>query len=162
MEEKEVFPLSFILFPLKSVLIRVIRGQISFFLLFEGEGHVLVHENDTYDILGACFAVYNTMGSGFLEAVYQECLGVEFRYRGISQEAQHRIGLRYKGQKLEQFYIADFVVNGSVIVEIKAVSELAAEHKAQLLNYLHATRFDVGLLVNFGHYPKLEYQRMVL
>ena len=123
---------------------------------------MLVHEEDTYDIIGACYAVYNTMGCGFLESVYQECLGIEFRFRGIPHDAQYKICLRYKGQKLEQYYVADFVVYGSVIVEIKALSHLADEHTAQLLNYLHATKFDVGLLVNFGHYPKLEFKRCAL
>ncbi|GAU07606.1 GxxExxY protein [Desulfoplanes formicivorans] len=123
---------------------------------------MLTLEQETYNILGACFQVYTTMGCGFLEAVYQECLEIEFRKRAIPFISQPALELRYDGVLLQQKYIPDFVVYDEVIVEIKAVSELASEHKAQLLNYLHATNLEVGLLVNFGHYPKVEYKRMIL
>ncbi|GAU07607.1 GxxExxY protein [Desulfoplanes formicivorans] len=123
---------------------------------------MLTLEKETYNILGACFQVYTTMGCGFLEAVYQECLEIEFRKRDIPFISQPVLELKYDGLLLQQKYIPDFVVYDEVIVEIKAVSELASEHKAQLLNYLHATNLEVGLLVNFGHYPKVEYKRMIL
>jgi GxxExxY protein len=123
---------------------------------------MLSFEKETYNILGACFQVYKTMGCGFLEAVYQECLEIECRKRDIPFISQPVLELKYSGIPLHQKYIPDFVVYDEVIVEIKAVSELASEHKAQLLNYLHATNLEVGLLVNFGHYPKLEYKRMII
>lgn len=123
---------------------------------------MLKQEKATYNILGACFHVYKTMGCGFLEAVYQECLEIEFKTRKILYKAQPRLDLAYRGQALKQQYVPDFIVYDAVILELKAVAALAEEHQAQLLNYLHATGLEVGLLVNFGHYPQVEYRRMVL
>ena len=118
-------------------------------------------KEETYRILGACFEVYNEMGSGFLEPVYQECLELELRLQGIQFERQIILELEYKGHKLEKKYQPDLICFGNVVVELKAVSNLASEHEAQLLNYMNAGGFEVGLLVNFGHYPKLEYTRLV-
>ena len=122
----------------------------------------MLYEELTYNIQGACFEVYKTMGCGFLEPVYQECLEIEFSDRGIAFEAQKELGLEYKGRKLKQRYVSDFVCYGKIIVELKAVDKIALEHKAQLLNYLHATGMRLGLLVNFGHHPKLEWKRMII
>jgi len=122
----------------------------------------LVHEKETYAILGACFEVYKEKGCGFLEAVFQECLEIEFGIQGILARAQVPMPLSYKGRPLTQRYIADFVCYDKVIVELKAVSKLTDEHRAQIQNYLHATGLKVGLLVNFGHFPKVEYERFVL
>jgi len=119
-------------------------------------------EELTYQILGACFEVYKRMGSGFLEAVYQECLEIEFAERGIPFEAQKELSLTYKGHVMKQKYVPDFVCYSKIILEIKACSEMTDEHAAQLLNYLHGSGMRVGLLANFGHYPKLEYKRMVV
>ncbi len=118
-------------------------------------------KDETYRILGACFEVYNEMGRGFLEPVYQECLELELRLQEIPFESQVILELEYKGNKLEKRYQPDFVCFKTVVVEIKATSCLATEHEAQLLNYMHAGGFEVGLLINFGHYPKLEYARLV-
>jgi GxxExxY protein len=122
----------------------------------------LIHEKETYEILGACFEVYREKGCGFLEGVFQECLEIEFRLQGIPARAQVPMPLEYKGQALTHKYVADFVCYDRVIVELKAVSKLADEHRAQIQNYLHATRLNVGLLVNFGHFPKVEHERFVL
>ena len=122
----------------------------------------LIHEQETYDILGACFEVYKEKGCGFLEAVFQECLEVEFELRNIPAKAQAPMALNYKGRPLKQRYVADFICFDKVIVELKAVSALTDEHRAQIQNYLHATGLRVGLLVNFGHYPKVEHERFVL
>ncbi len=122
----------------------------------------LLLENETYQILGACFEVYKNKGCGFLEAVFQECLQIEFQLRGIPAVAQVPMPIEYKGHRLRCGYIADFLCYDQVIVELKAVSSLADEHRAQLQNYLHASSKRVGLLVNFGHYPKVEYERFVL
>jgi GxxExxY protein len=116
---------------------------------------------ETYRVLGACFEVYNVMGCGFLEPVYQECLEIEFRIRGIQFEAQKPLNLEYKGRPLQREYRPDFICDERVVVEIKAASRLSAEHRSQLLNYLHASGLEVGLLVNFGHFPKLEYERFL-
>jgi GxxExxY protein len=121
----------------------------------------LLFENETYAIRGAVFEVYHEMGSGFLEAVYQECLQKEFELRGIPNHAQRELTLGYKGRPLEQTYKPDFVCFSAIIVEVKAVRELAPEHRAQLLNYLKATGLKVGLLVNFGSHPKAEIERLV-
>jgi GxxExxY protein len=122
----------------------------------------LVLPEESYRIIGACFEVYKEMGCGFLEAVYQECLELEFRRQGIPYIAHPWIELAYKGEKLKQQYNADFVCFGKIIVEIKASSELTDRCRAQSFNYLHALKMPLALLVNFGHYPKLEYDRIAL
>ena len=119
------------------------------------------HKEETYKIIGACFEVYKEKGCGFLEPVYQECLAIEFKLQTIPFTAKKPIALQYKGYKLQHTYEPDFICFGDVIVEIKAVSKLVDEHRAQLLNYLNATGSEVGLLVNFGHYPLLEYERFI-
>jgi GxxExxY protein len=118
-------------------------------------------KEETYRILGVCFEVYNEMGCGFLEPVYQECLEIELKKQEIPFESQKILKLDYMGNELEKTYQADFVCFGSVILEIKAVSRLTGEHRAQILNYIHATDIDVGLLVNFGHFPKIEHERFL-
>ncbi len=99
-------------------------------------------------------------GADFLNPVYQECLAIEFEYQRIPAIAKPSLTLSYRGRILTQTYQPDFVCFGKIILELKAVSALADEHRAQLLNYLHAAGFELGLLVNFGHYPKLEYERI--
>jgi GxxExxY protein len=122
----------------------------------------LLYKEESYRIIGACFEVYRDKGCGFLEAVYQECLEIEFGLQGIVFVPQKSLPLAYKGRPLKQKYIADFICFDKIILELKAVSALVDEHRAQVLNYLNATGFKLGLLVNFGHYPKLEYERLVL
>ncbi len=122
----------------------------------------IVLAQESYLIIGACFEVYNEMGCGFLEPVYQECLEIELQDRGIPFVPQALLELRYKGRLLKKGYEPDFICFGKVILEIKAVKELCDEFRAQVHNYLRATGHRLGLLVNFGHYPKLEYERIVL
>jgi len=122
----------------------------------------LLYPDESYKIVGACFEVYNSMGCGFLESVYQECLTIEFEHEKVPFTAQPLLQLSYRSRSLQQTYKPDFVCYEKIIVEIKAVSHLVDEHRAQLLNYLHATRFQLGILVNFGHYPKLGYERIAL
>ena len=110
--------------------------------------------------MGACFEVYNDKGCGFLEPVYQECLGIEFEYQRIPTIPKPSLTLSYRSRLLMQTYEPDFVCFEKIIVELKAVSALTDEHRAQLLNYPHATGFELGFLVNFGQYPKLEYERI--
>ena len=123
---------------------------------------VLLYADEMYAIIGACFEVYKRMGCGFLEAVYQECLELEFQHRDIPYVAQQQLKLTYRETELKQRYVPDFVCYDKIIVEIKAIREMGGDHYAQLLNYLHGTEMLVGLLANFGHYPKLEYKRMVI
>jgi GxxExxY protein len=117
---------------------------------------------ECFQIQGAIFNVYREIGSGFLESVYQECLEREFQRLKIPFEPQKEIPLSYRGDLLLQRFRADFVVFSSVILEIKAVRDIAPEHKAQLLNYLKGTGLRVGLLVNFGSHPKATVLRLVL
>ena len=122
----------------------------------------IIYADESYKIMGACFNVYKKLGCGFLEPVYQECLGIEFIYRNITNIPQKELILRYRGQQLKHTYKPDYICFDKIIVEIKAVSKLIDEHRAQILNYLHASGFKLGILVNFGHYPKLEFERIVL
>ena len=120
----------------------------------------LIYKDESYSIIGACFEVYKNKGCGFVEPVYQECLGIEFDFQAVPFKAQESLNIYYREQKLEQFYKPDFICFGKIIVEIKAVQKLCDENRAQTMNYLKATNFELGLLVNFGHYPKLEYERI--
>lgn len=122
----------------------------------------LKYEEESYRIRGAVFEVYREMGCGFLEAVYQECLAKEMTQSEIPFVAQQEIVLHYKGKPLNQSYKPDFICFGKIIVELKAVKDLCDEHRAQVHNYLRATGHDLGFLVNFGHYPKVEVERIVL
>ena len=114
----------------------------------------------TYQINGAIFEVNSVLGVGFLEKVYERALLIELRNRGLEVESQFPIKVTYKGVEVGDYY-ADIVVEGQVVLEIKAVDCLQKVHEAQLLNYLKATGFKIGLLVNFTH-PKAEIKRFVL
>jgi len=122
----------------------------------------IIFKKESYELQGVIFEVYRKMGSGFLEAVYQECLEKEFELRNIPFQSQAEITLSYKYIPLKQTYKADFVCYDLILIEIKAVSEISDTHKAQLLNYLKATRYKLGLLVNFSSYPKVGIERIVL
>jgi len=122
----------------------------------------LVLADESYAIRGAVFEVYREMGSGFLEAVYQECLEKELTRNGIPFEAQKSLSLAYKGEPLSQTYKADLLCYDKIVVELKAVKKTTPEHCAQVINYLRAANLHLGLLVNFGAYPKATIQRLVL
>ena len=122
----------------------------------------IIHREESYKFMGACFEVYKEKGSGFLESVDQECLELEFADQAIPFVAQQKLQLNYKGRPLKQTYEPDFVCDNKIILEIKAVSALTNEHRAQVQNYLRATGHRLGLLVNFGHYPKVESERIAL
>ena len=112
----------------------------------------------TEKVIEAFFNVYNTLGYGFAEKVYQNALVIELVALGLAVESQKQITVRYSGRIVGEFW-ADVVVNGVVIVELKAAQRLLDEHEAQLLNYLKATLIEVGLLLNFG--PRAELKRKV-
>jgi GxxExxY protein len=116
---------------------------------------------ESKEIIGACFEVHNQLGPGFLEAVYQEALIYELGYRQIPFIKEKRLDVFYKGLKLEKFYIADFICFDKIILEIKANDGLADEHITQVLNYLRATNYRLGLLINFGT-PKVQIKRIIL
>jgi len=117
---------------------------------FHGSHGSLLYPEETFRIRGAMFEVHTTLGPGFLEGVYQECLGLEFAARDIPYRAKQALALEYKGRRLRQTYVADFVCFDRIIVELKVVRDLAVEHRAQVINDLRATGMKVGLLVNFG------------
>lgn len=120
----------------------------------------LIYEDLTYKIRGALFEVYKDMGCGFLEDVYQECLEIELALQEIPFTAQQPLQLEYKGRTLRKCYVPDFICYGKIVVEIKAVKEIADEHRAQVHNYLRATGYQLGLLVNFGHHPQIQIERI--
>ena len=122
----------------------------------------IIYKEECYAIQGAVFDVYREMGCGFFEAVYQECLLKELQIRQIPFVAQPTIPLLYKGQQLEQAYRPDIVCYDKIVLELKAVKDIAPEHKAQVINYLKATGMKLGLLVNFGAHPKAAISRLAL
>jgi len=122
----------------------------------------IIYKEESFTIQGAVYEVYREMGHGFLESVYQECMERELKERGVPFIAQSALPLFYKGQPLEQIYKPDFICYGKIILELKAVKEILSEHKAQVINYLKASGIKLGLLANFGSYPKARVLRLVL
>ncbi len=116
------------------------------------------HETITAPIIGAFYHVYNTLGYGFLEKVYERAMVIELSKRGLHVETQYPIQVFYENHIVGE-YFADLLVEDRVIVELKAVKALTTEHEAQLLNYLNATAYEVGLLLNFG--PKAQVKRKI-
>jgi GxxExxY protein len=120
----------------------------------------LMYKEEVYAIVGAVMDVYNELGHGFLEPVYHEALEIEFGNRHISFASESPLRIVYKGTTLKKKYEADFLVYEKIAVEIKAT--LTSKDEAQLLNYLNATKFRVGVLINFGFSGGLQWKRMVL
>ena len=107
------------------------------------------YEELTEEIIGCAFAVHTKMGSGFLESVYEKCLSIELRKAGLDAQSQEPIEVRYEGESVGDF-MADILVEDTVIIELKSVRALNEAHEVQLVNYLVATGKPVGLLLNFG------------
>ena len=120
--------------------------------LFKAEG---------YELMAAAFDVYNEMGPGFLEEVYQEAMELELKSRKIPFLPKPRLQIRFKGELLQKYYDADLLVRSAIIVELKAVRVVLPEHEAQLLNEMKATRLRVGYFINFGASPRLQWYRRV-
>ena len=123
---------------------------------------MIIYKEESYKIVGAAFNVYNILGSGFLEAVYQEALEIEFQRQGIPFTREKELKIHYNGIELKQTYKADFICYDKIIVELKAVNTLEDIHRTQVFNYLHATGYKLGLLLNFGCPNELEMERIVL
>ena len=119
----------------------------------------LIYKEETYKIIGAAMDVHSTLGSGFLEAVYQEALAMEFERKGIPFKQEEKLKIKYKDQILSKFYEADFICYDKIIVETKAIKELSGINEAQVINYLKATELKIGLLINFGS-VSLEHKRL--
>ncbi len=122
----------------------------------------LLCKNEVYAIIGAAMEVYNQLGPGFGEAIYQEAMEIETQARRIPNKPQQEIYIKYKGTVLKQFFKPDFICFDKIIVEIKALDRLSSRDESQLLNYLKATGIPVGILINFGAEKDLEWKRMVL
>jgi GxxExxY protein len=122
----------------------------------------LIFAEEVFAITGAAIEVHKKLGPGFLEAIYQEALEIEFGFRGVPFEAQKNLVVKYKGVPLKKEYCADFVCYGKIVVELKALSKISGTEEAQVLNYLKATGLTVGVLLNFGSSPRLEWKRFVL
>jgi GxxExxY protein len=117
----------------------------------------MLHEEITGKILHACFEVSKELGTGFLESVYEKALLIALRQKDLNAQSQTPLKVKFRGIIVGEFF-ADIMVENVVLIELKATTGLAKEHFAQIINYLNATKIDVGLLVNFGK-PKLEYKR---
>ena len=120
----------------------------------------LLFEEETYKIIGACMGVHKNLGNGFLESVYQEALEKEMNKAEIPFERQKKIQVKYDDQYLDKYFMADFVCYDKIILELKAVSLLNNDHMAQVLNYLKATGYQLGLLINFGQ-TSLTWKRLI-
>ena len=116
---------------------------------------------ETYAIIGAAMAVHRELGHGFLEAVYQEALDIEFNSRNIPNRKEVSLTIYYNKQKLNTQYKADFICYDNIIVELKALTEISGTEEAQVINYLKATGYERALLINFGK-PSLQYKRLIL
>ena len=120
----------------------------------------ILFREESYKIIGACFEVYKAKGCGFTEALYQECLQIELELQAVPFVSQPELEMEYKGKLLSQFYKPDFICFGKIVLEIKAVERIIDAHRAQCINYLSATGFELAIIINFGHFPKLEYERI--
>ena len=120
----------------------------------------LIHKEETYKIIGSAMEVHSTLGNGFLEAVYQEALAIEFERKGIPFKQETKLEVIYKGKTLSKHYKADFICYNKIIVETKATKELLGIDEAQVINYLKATGIKIGLLINFGT-ESLEHKRLL-
>jgi GxxExxY protein len=118
-------------------------------------------KDECYKINSCIFEVNRKLGSGFLEPVYQEALEIELAKAGIPFEAQKKLPILYDGKPLRQYYRADIICYGQIIIELKAVHTLINEHRSQVLNYLSASGLRLGILINFGAHPKAEIERIV-
>ena len=121
----------------------------------------ILFKEESYNLMGAMFEVYKEMGCGFLEPVYQECAELELVDQRIPFRAQMQLTLNYKQHKLKTRYVPDFICYEKIVLELKAVKAIADEHRAQVHNYLKASGYRLGIIANFGHYPKLQYERIV-
>jgi len=136
-----VFSVSFVgrVFVLRKIIIRQYKKMID-----------LIYKSESHAIIGAAIEVHRTLGNGFLEPVYQEALALELDMQNIPYEQEKQLRIQYKNQYLKKYYMADFICYDKVLIELKAVKCLIPEHESQVINYLNATGYKLGLLINFG------------
>jgi GxxExxY protein len=121
----------------------------------------IIYSEESFQIIGACMEVHTELGCGFHEAVYQEALSIVLNEKGIPFEKEKELSIAFRGKHLSKKYKADFLCFGKIIIELKALSELSSEHESQVINYLKATGYKLGLLINFGT-KSLKFKRIVL
>tara|TARA_R110002074_G_scaffold149488_2_gene302085 strand:- start:876 stop:1250 length:375 start_codon:yes stop_codon:yes gene_type:complete len=121
----------------------------------------LLYKEDTYKIIGICMEVHNQLGKGFSEVVYSDALEIEFIDNNIKYSKEKKFNISYKGNILPHKYRADFIINDSIVLEIKAIRCLTDSHVKQTLNYLAVSKLKIGLLINFGE-DSLKYKRVIL
>lgn len=121
-----------------------------------------IFKQEGYNLIGAAMEVYNQMGSGFLEEIYQECLEIELKLRGIVYESKPKLVIFYKKNRLNKYYQPDLYVYNGIIVELKAIKHLGDNEIAQILNYLKGSEKRVGYLINYGCPTELEWKRFIL
>ena len=124
--------------------------------------HNHLFKEEGYNLIGAAFEVYNEIGGGLLEEIYQQCLEIELGLRCIPFDSKKVLSVYYKNKSIEKVYVPDLVVYDGIIVELKAVKELMPEHEAQLFNYMRITKFEVGYLINFGNTDELKWKRYII
>lgn len=122
----------------------------------------LLYRDEVYRLVGACMEVHKDKGNGFVEPVYQDALEIELEMAGIPYDRQRNYLIHYRGRPLKHSYTPDLLCFDKIILELKAARALTDEHRAQVPNYLKVTGLQLGLLINFGSYPRLEWERIVL
>jgi GxxExxY protein len=121
----------------------------------------LIYKEDTYKIIGLCMNVHRELGKGFSEVVYGDALEIELIENNINYSRESQFNITYKGNLLPHKYIADFIIDNKIILEIKAISSLTDAHTRQTLNYLAVSKLKIGLIINFGE-DSLKYKRVIL
>ena len=121
-----------------------------------------LYKKETYDIIGAAITVYNDLGPGFLEAIYQDALEIELKFSQVPFASQQPLQVFYRGHQLKHEYIADIICHERILLELKAVKEIHDAHLAQVMNYLKATGLALGYVINFGSQEKLQWQRVFI
>ena len=119
-----------------------------------------IFQEESRAIIDAAYTVHKTLGTGFVEAVYQEALAIELSQRGVPFTQQQELTIYYGTMQLQKKFYADFLCYNAIILELKATQAIAPEHRAQILNYLRASKLHLGLLINFGE-PKINIQRFI-
>lgn len=122
----------------------------------------LLFQEEVYEIIGCSIEVHRVLGSGFLEAVYQEALEYELRQKAIWYEVNKPLVVTYKGIRLHKEYVADFVCKEKILLELKALDGLTGREESQIINYLKVSKYRIGLLINFGSHRRLEWKRMIV
>lgn len=123
--------------------------------------NTLLYKEDTFKIIGICMEVHNQLGKGFSEVVYSDALEIEFIDNNIKYSKEQKFNISYKGNILPHKYRADFIINDTIVLEIKAIQCLTSSHVKQTLNYLAVSKLKIGLLINFGE-DSLKYKRVIL